>query len=68
MIDSLSTWPIKEIDSTIYGAKQKRRPIEKSMSILEISTIQSLDLKSQSTIKILSAITLNQRNRSGVKT
>ena len=65
MIGSSSTWPIKEIDSTIYGAKRKRHPIEKSMSIWEINTIQSSDQKSQTTIKILSAITLNQRNRSG---
>ncbi len=65
MIDSLSTWPIKEIDSKIYGVKLKQQLIEISMSIIEINTIQSSDQKNQTTIKILSVITLNQRNRSG---
>ena len=65
MIDSLSTWPIKEIDSTIYGVKLKQQLIEISMSIIEINTIQSSDQKNLTTIKILSVITRNQRNRSG---
>ena len=65
MIDSLSTWPIKEIDSKIYGVKLKQQLIEISMSIIEINTIQSSDQKNQTTIKILSVITRNQRNRSG---
>jgi hypothetical protein len=51
--------------ATIYSVKQKLRLIEKSMSIIEINTTQSLDQKSQATIKILSPTTLNQQNRSG---